>query len=81
MLTVKSDDIIGRSATFDAIVKGIPIEISNSPAAFNVLVNNLRGLCLDIGLVKNANGQRDDRDGPPKRLGRRRLENKNYSNE
>jgi DNA-directed RNA polymerase subunit beta len=81
VLTVKSDDIIGRSATFDAIVKGIPIEISNSPAAFNVLVNNLRGLCLDIGLVKNANGQRDDRDGPPKRLGRRRLENKNYSNE
>ncbi len=53
VLTVKSDDIMGRSATFDAIVKGIPIDHSNSPAAFSVLLNNLRGLCLDIDLKKD----------------------------
>jgi DNA-directed RNA polymerase subunit beta len=54
MLTIKSDDIIGRSTTFDAIVKGAPIEVTNSPAAFNVLVNNLRGLCLDVELLKDS---------------------------
>ncbi len=52
MLTIKSDDIQGRSAAFDAIVKQRPIELSNTPAAFNVLVNHLRGLCLDVILGK-----------------------------
>lgn len=52
MLTIKSDDIIGRSAAFDAIVKGERIKGENLPAAFNVLVNNLRGLALDIELLK-----------------------------
>ena len=50
MLTVKSDDIQGRSAAFDAIVKNERIKFSNFPAAFNVLLNNLRGLGLDIEL-------------------------------
>jgi DNA-directed RNA polymerase subunit beta len=48
MLTIKSDDILGRSATFDAIVKGEPIRPPNIPASFNVLVHYLRGLALDI---------------------------------
>lgn len=48
VLTYKSDDILGRSAAFDAIVKGEPIHQSNAPASFNVLVNNLRGLALDV---------------------------------
>lgn len=52
MLTVKSDDIVGRSATFDAIVKGERMKSDNLPAAFNVLVNNLRGLALNIELLK-----------------------------
>lgn len=52
MLTVKSDDIQGRSAAFDAIVKGRPIGETHTPAAFNVLVNHLRGLCLDVVLGK-----------------------------
>ncbi len=76
MLTVKSDDIIGRSATFDAIVKGVPIEISNSPAAFNVLVNNLRGLGLDVELIKEETGNLSD---PSKQ--KKRFLNKNHSNE
>lgn len=53
MLTIKSDDIIGRSAAFDSIVKGERIRGENLPAAFNVLVNNLRGLALDIELLKS----------------------------
>jgi DNA-directed RNA polymerase subunit beta len=50
MLTVKSDDIQGRSATFDAIVKGEKIRQPNIPASFNVLLSNLRGLALDVDL-------------------------------
>ncbi|MDD5068115.1 MAG: DNA-directed RNA polymerase subunit beta [Candidatus Pacebacteria bacterium] len=53
VLTVKSDDIVGRSAAFDAIVKGMPIPEPNIPASFNVLLNNLRGLALDIELKKD----------------------------
>ena len=58
MLTIKSDDILGRSAAFDAIVKGEKIPEPHLPASFNVLLNNLRGLSLDIELKKeNDNPQ------------------------
>jgi DNA-directed RNA polymerase subunit beta len=50
MLTIKSDDIVGRSAAFDAIVRGERITHPHTPAAFNVLVNQLRGLGLDVDL-------------------------------
>ena len=50
VLTIKSDDIVGRSATFDSIVKGEEIKAPNTPASFNVLLNNLRGLALDVEL-------------------------------
>ncbi len=52
MLTIKSDDIIGRSQTFDSIIKNEVIKPPNSPASFNVLLNYLRGLALDVNLKK-----------------------------
>jgi len=52
MLTIKSDDIIGRAAAFDAIVKGEKIKQPSIPASFNVLLNNLRGLALDVDLKR-----------------------------
>jgi DNA-directed RNA polymerase subunit beta len=52
MLTIKSDDIVGRSAAFDSIVKGRNISQTNLPASFNVLLNNLRGLALDVRLER-----------------------------
>ncbi len=55
MLTIKSDDIVGRSAAFDAIVRGEQISHPHTPAAFNVLVNQLRGLSLDVDLKKDGN--------------------------
>ncbi len=55
MLTIKSDDIIGRSQTFDAIIKGNPIGQPNVPASFNVMLNYLRGLALDVELKKINN--------------------------
>jgi len=54
MLTVKSDDITGRSAAFDAIVKGNDVVETNIPESFNVLLNYLRGLSLDIQLLKKG---------------------------
>ena len=61
MLTIKSDDIVGRSAAFDAIVKGQPIRELNIPASFNVLLNNLRGLGLDVELKKVEKKDEDDK--------------------
>jgi len=52
ILTIKSDDILGRSAAFDAIVSGRRIEESHTPATFNVLVRHLRGLGIDIEFME-----------------------------
>ncbi|MEK7538784.1 MAG: DNA-directed RNA polymerase subunit beta [Patescibacteria group bacterium] len=54
MLTVKSDDISGRSGAFDAIVKGNDVTETHVPESFNVLLNYLRGLLLDVQLVKKG---------------------------
>jgi DNA-directed RNA polymerase subunit beta len=50
MLTVKSDDVIGRSKTYEALIKGENTPDPNIPEAFNVIVKELQGLCLDIDL-------------------------------
>lgn len=54
MLTIKSDDIMGRSQTFDSIIKNESIKSPNSPASFNVMLNYLRGLALDVDLRKSG---------------------------
>ena len=48
LLTIKSDDIIGRAKTYEAIVKGENIPKAGIPESFNVLVHELRGLGLDL---------------------------------
>ena len=48
LLTLKSDDIIGRAKTYEAIVKGDNIPRPGIPESFNVLVHELRGLGLDL---------------------------------
>jgi DNA-directed RNA polymerase subunit beta len=48
LLTLKSDDIIGRAKTYEAIVKGDNIPRAGVPESFNVLVHELRGLGLDL---------------------------------
>ena len=50
MLTVKSDDVQGRSQIYEAIVKGEQRLETGIPESFNVLVKELQGLCLDIQL-------------------------------
>jgi len=50
ILTVKSDDIVGRAKTYEAIVKGDNLPVPGIPESFNVLLHELRGLCLDVSL-------------------------------
>jgi len=50
ILTVKSDDVIGRAKTYEAIVKGEPMPEPGIPESFNVLMHELKGLGLDIKL-------------------------------
>jgi DNA-directed RNA polymerase subunit beta len=50
ILTVKSDDVIGRAKAYEAIVKGENMPKPNIPESFNVLVHELRGLALEITL-------------------------------
>jgi DNA-directed RNA polymerase subunit beta len=51
MLTVKSDDVVGRSKTYEAIVKGEAIKKPNIPESFRVLIKELQSLMLDVQLL------------------------------
>ncbi|HNY43644.1 MAG TPA: DNA-directed RNA polymerase subunit beta [Bacteroidales bacterium] len=50
ILTVKSDDVVGRAKTYEAIVKGEQMPEPGIPESLNVLVHELRGLCLRVDL-------------------------------
>ncbi len=50
ILTIKSDDVIGRAKAYEAIVKGENIPESGIPESFNVLLHELKGLCLNVTL-------------------------------
>jgi DNA-directed RNA polymerase subunit beta len=50
ILTVKSDDVIGRAKAYEAIVKGEPLPTPGIPESFNVLLHELRGLALNVSL-------------------------------
>jgi DNA-directed RNA polymerase subunit beta len=52
MLTIKSDDVAGRAGAYDAIIRGRKIQAPNVPASFNVLVNEMKALGLNVELVE-----------------------------
>jgi DNA-directed RNA polymerase subunit beta len=54
ILTIKSDDVTGRSKAYESIIKGESIKKVNVPESFNVLTRELKGLCLDVELLKNG---------------------------
>ncbi len=62
MLTIKSDDIAGRSATFDSIIKGEEIKTPNTPASFSVMLNYLRGLALDVNLTQSVDNEESNEE-------------------
>ena len=51
ILTVKSDDVMGRAKTYESIVKGDPLPAPGIPESLNVLLHELRGLGLSVNLV------------------------------
>jgi len=60
LLTVKSDDVYGRTKIYEALVKGEPTVEPGLPESFNVLVRELQSLCLDVELLSD----RPDARGP-----------------
>ena len=57
LLTIKSDDIQGRTKAYEAIVKGDKEVEPGTPESFNVLVREMQSLCLDvIKLIRTENG-------------------------
>jgi len=54
MLTIKSDDVLGRSKAYESIIKGEEITKINIPESFNVLVRELKGLGLDVELLNQG---------------------------
>ena len=65
ILTVKSDDIEGRSKTYDAIIRGKNVPASGIPESFNVLTSELKALALDVSLYTDDNqayGAKDTSD-------------------
>ncbi len=57
MLTIKSDDVIGRSKAYESIIKDQPIVGPKIPESFNVLVKELQGLGLKVDLINTENDQ------------------------
>jgi DNA-directed RNA polymerase subunit beta len=57
LLTIKSDDMTGRSKIYEAIVKGEPSTTAGIPESFNVLVQELRGLALDLTIFDRKGKQ------------------------
>ncbi len=60
LLTVKSDDVYGRTKIYEALVKGDPTVEPGLPESFNVLVRELQSLCLDVELLSDS----PDASGP-----------------
>ena len=60
MLTIKSDDVLGRAAAYESIIRGESIKEPNVPASFNVLVNELKSLAFNIQPLYEAETERKD---------------------
>ncbi|MCK5295570.1 MAG: hypothetical protein KAJ75_01650, partial [Alphaproteobacteria bacterium] len=55
MLTVKSDDVSGRTKVYESIVRGDNSFETGIPESFNVLIKEMRSLCMNVELSKNEN--------------------------
>ena len=62
MLTIKSDDVVGRVKTYEAIVKGENLPEAGVPEAFKVLMKELQSLCLDIRILDEDDNEIDMSD-------------------
>lgn len=63
ILTVKSDDIVGRVKTYEAIVKGENVPEPGVPESFKVLIKELQSLCLDVRVLSESNEEIEIKEG------------------
>jgi len=79
MLTIKSDDVMGRSKAYEAIIKGEHIKSPNIPASFHVLVSELKGLGLNVELKGTKREKKDNsnNDDLGENIGTEKKENDN----
>ncbi len=73
ILTVKSDDLMGRQKTYEAIVKGDPVPKPGVPESFKVMISELQGLGLDIRILDDKGAEidlKDDLDDEDESYGR-----------
>jgi len=68
LLTVKSDDVVGRVKTYEAIVKGDNVMEPGVPESFKVLIKEMQSLCLDVKILSGLN------EGRPKEVDMRGME-------
>jgi len=66
MLTIKSDDVVGRANAYKAIIQGVPVEAPNIPESFKVLISELRSLGLNLELL-NGEGSKQEKECKPKK--------------
>jgi DNA-directed RNA polymerase subunit beta len=64
-LTVKSDDVLGRTRMYESIVKGEHVLEAGLPESFNVLLKELQALCLDVELVEDPTAPRRSEQQAP----------------
>ncbi len=62
MLTIKSDDVIGRAATYESILKGEPIRNPNIPASFNLLVAELKSLGMAVEVKEKIIKDKEEKE-------------------
>jgi len=62
MLTIKSDDVLGRASTYESILKGEPIKNPNIPASFNLLVSELKSLGLAVEVRERIKTREEERE-------------------
>jgi DNA-directed RNA polymerase subunit beta len=65
-LTIKSDDVPGRSKAYESIIKGEPIDKLNIPESFNVLIKELKGLALEVELLEDGDDDKSSTKGRQK---------------
>jgi DNA-directed RNA polymerase subunit beta len=65
LLTIKSDDVLGRVKVYEAIVKGENIPEPGIPESFKVLIKEMQALCLNVEVL--GQGRRGDRDARARR--------------
>ncbi|MBU0975209.1 DNA-directed RNA polymerase subunit beta, partial [Patescibacteria group bacterium] len=62
MLTIKSDDVVGRANAYKAIIQGLPVEAPTVPESFKVLLSELRSLGLNLDLYEEQREVKDEEE-------------------